>query len=212
MAYSSRAQPCPRSNASVLGRLASSTHRKDRCSVVWDPIQWLWATCGWVFLEVVFSLMEACGSQQQLHGDGLHQEHCMRCGQRIWSVVPSPCCSITNCACETTQAHPLLNHSLCKSKKNRQQYTRKKLIVRKVGGISNIHLSFWCKMVKVAHTQLPSVGFWSWSQFLAVSLQVTRVINPAVVCHYFPLGLQLPRNPKRAATNFATWWTEAQWV
>jgi len=32
----------------------------------------------------------------------------------------------------------------------------------------------------------------SWSQFLAVSLQVTFIINPAVGCHYFPPGLQLP--------------------
>ena len=46
--------------------------------------------------------------------------------------------------------------------------------------------------VNVAHTRLPSVGFRSWSRFLAVSLQVTWVINPAVGCHYFPPGLQLP--------------------
>jgi len=47
----------------------------------------------------------------------------------------------------------------------------------------------------VAHTRLPSVGFRSWSRFLAVSLQVTWVINPAVGCHYFPPGLQLPSQP-----------------
>ena len=41
------------------------------------------------------------------------------------------------------------------------------------------------KKVKVAHTRLPSVGFRSWSRFLAVSLQATWVINPAVGCHYF---------------------------
>jgi len=29
-----------------------------------------------------------------------------------------------------------------------------------------------------------SVGFWSWSRSLAVSLQVTWVINPAVGCHW----------------------------
>ena len=52
-----------------------------------------------------------------------------------------------------------------------------------------------CK--KVAHTRLPSVWFWSWSQFLAVSLQVTWVINPVVGCHYFPPGLQLPSQPLR---------------
>jgi len=60
-------------------------------SVVSDRIQWLSATCGWVFLEVVSSLMmETCESQQQLRGDGLRQEHCVRCGQRVSSVVPLP--------------------------------------------------------------------------------------------------------------------------
>jgi len=45
--------------------------------------------------------------------------------------------------------------------------------------------------VKVAHsTRLPNVWFRSWSRFLAVSLQVTWVINPAVDCHYFPPGPQ----------------------
>ena len=44
---------------------------------------------------------------------------------------------------------------------------------------------------KVAHTRLPSVGFRSWYRFLAVSLQVTWVINPAVGCHYFLPGPQL---------------------
>ena len=53
------------------------------------------------------------------------------------------------------------------------------------------------RKVKVAHTRLPSVGFWSWSWFLAVSLQVPRVINPAVGCHYFLPGLQLPPQPLR---------------
>ena len=53
------------------------------------------------------------------------------------------------------------------------------------------------KKVKVAQTRLPSVGFRSWSRFLALSLQVTWVINPAVGCHYFPPGLQLPSQPLR---------------
>jgi len=53
------------------------------------------------------------------------------------------------------------------------------------------------KKVKVAHTRLPSVGFRSWSRFLAVSLQVTWVIIPAVDCHYFPSGLRLPPQPLR---------------
>jgi len=71
----------------------------------------------------------------------------------------------------------------------------------------------WTVKVKVAHTRLPSVGFRSWSRCLAVSLQVTWVINPAVGCHHFPPGLQLPpATLKRAATNFAAWWTEARWV
>jgi len=48
---------------------------------------------------------------------------------------------------------------------------------------------------KVAHTRLPSVGFRSWSRFLAVSLQEMWVTNPAVCCHYFPPGLQLPPQP-----------------
>ena len=50
---------------------------------------------------------------------------------------------------------------------------------------------------KAAHTQLLSVGFWSWFRFLAVSLQVMWVINPAVGCHYFPPGPQLPSQPLR---------------
>jgi len=50
---------------------------------------------------------------------------------------------------------------------------------------------------KVAHTRLPSVGSRRWSRFLAVSLQVMWVINPAVDCHYFPPGLQLPPQPLR---------------
>jgi len=48
------------------------------------------------------------------------------------------------------------------------------------------------KKVNVAHTRLLTVEFRSWSYFLAVSLQVTRVINPTVGCHYFPPGPQLP--------------------
>jgi len=53
------------------------------------------------------------------------------------------------------------------------------------------------KKVKVAHTRLLSVGSRSWSRFLAVSLQVRWVLNPAVGCHYFPPGLQLPPQPLR---------------
>jgi len=77
--------------SSFLEKLPSSTHRKDRCSVVSDPVQRLWPTCGWVFLEVISSLMEACESQPQLRGDGLHLEHCVWCGQSISVIVLLPC-------------------------------------------------------------------------------------------------------------------------
>jgi len=59
------------------------------------------------------------------------------------------------------------------------------------------------KKVKVAHSRLPSVGFRSLSRFLAVSLRVTRVINPAVGCHYFPPGPQLPSQPLRGLLPFS---------
>ena len=49
--------------------------------------------------------------------------------------------------------------------------------------------------VKAAHTRLQSVGFRTWSPFLAVSVQVMWVINPEIGCHYFPPGLQLPSQP-----------------
>jgi len=81
-------------------------------------------------------------------------------------------------------------------------------------------VSFWgVKKVKLAHTRLPSIGFRSWSRFLAVSLQVTWIINPAVGCHYFTstplLSVRLAvtlATLKRAATSFAAWWIQAQWV
>ena len=68
------------------------------------------------------------------------------------------------------------------------------------------------KKVKVVRTRLPSVGFRSWSRFVAASLQVTshkasgrlplRSARPAVTL----------ATPKTAAVNFADWWTEARWV
>jgi len=58
-------------------------------------------------------------------------------------------------------------------------------------------VEFCDKKLKVVHTQLPSVGFRSWSWFLAVSLQVTWVIIPVVGYHYFPPSLQLPPQPLR---------------
>ena len=66
------------------------------------------------------------------------------------------------------------------------------------------------KEVKVAHIRLPSVGFRSWSRFLAVSLQVTWVINPVVCCHYFLPGLQLP--PQHLRGLLPILWTEAHRV
>ena len=78
----------------------------------------------------------------------------------------------------------------------------------------HLKLLHYTKKIKVANTWLPSVGFRSWSRFLAVSLQVTWVTNPAVGCHYFLRAgpAVTPTTLKRAATNFAAWWTEAQWV
>jgi len=48
------------------------------------------------------------------------------------------------------------------------------------------------KKSKVAHTRLPSVGFWSWSRFLAVSLQVTWVKPRG---RLLLLSASYPRNP-----------------
>ena len=96
-------------------------------------------------------------------------------------------------------------------------WTMCKSLVHSHAGIYRILARRWARSciikVKVAHTRLPSVG----SRFLAVSLQVTWVINPAVGCHYFPPGLRLTPQPlllrvAGVATNFAAWWTEAQWV
>jgi len=73
------------------------------------------------------------------------------------------------------------------------------------------HVSIFVK--KVAHTRLHSVGFRSWSRFLAVSLQVTWIINLTVGCKLLPVRPAVtPATLKTAATNFAAWWTEAQWV
>ena len=56
---------------------------------------------------------------------------------------------------------------------------------------------------KGSRTRLPSVKFRSWFRFLAVSLQATWVINPAVGCHYFPRGPQLPSQPSRGLLPFS---------
>jgi len=64
----------------------------------------------------------------------------------------------------------------------------------------DISLPYLTPLKKVARTRLPSVGLQSWSRFSAVSLQVTWV--EAVGCHYFPPGLQLPRNPEDGCYQF----------
>ena len=74
------------------------------------------------------------------------------------------------------------------------------------------HHSWRCKKVKVAHTRLPSVAFRSWSRFWQSAA--------SDVCHKrggrLPLLSARPAvtlaTLKRAATNFAVWWTEARWV
>jgi len=66
------------------------------------------------------------------------------------------------------------------------------------------------KKVKVAHTRLPSVGFWSWSRFLAVNLQVTWVKPGGRLPLLSARPAVTPATLKRAATNFAAWWTEAR--
>ena len=66
-----------------------------------------------------------------------------------------------------------------------------------VNAKESIYLLPELKKCKVAYTRLPNEGFRSWSWFLAVSLQVTWVINPAVGCHYFPPDPQLTSQPLR---------------
>ena len=47
---------------------------------------------------------------------------------------------------------------------------------------------------------------------LAVSLQVTWVINPAVGCHYFPRGPQLPPQPLRGLLPISLLGEQTRWV
>jgi len=55
-----------------------------------------------------------------------------------------------------------------------------------------------------------SVGLRADPSFLAVSRQVTLVINPVVGCRYFPPGLQLLSQPKRSppwlVPSYTAWW------
>jgi len=68
------------------------------------------------------------------------------------------------------------------------------------------------QLYKKGKGRLPSVGFRSWSGFLAVSLKVTSHKPGARL----PLLSARPavtlRTLKRVATNFAAWWTEARWA
>ena len=67
-----------------------------------------------------------------------------------------------------------------------------KKLSRVIGRLTQWKSDFlWPSLVK----SKGRVGYRSWSRFFAVSLQVTWVINPAVRCHYFPPGLQLPPQP-----------------
>ena len=65
---------------------------------------------------------------------------------------------------------------------------------------------------KVAHTRLPRIGFWSWSQFSAVSLQVMWVKPGGRLPLLSVRPVVTPATLKRAATSFAAGWTEARWV
>ena len=61
--------------------------------------------------------------------------------------------------------------------------------------IMNLTLPRHRRKYNIDHTRLPSIRYRSWSRFLAVSLQITGVINPTVGCHYFLPGPQLPTQP-----------------
>ena len=77
--------------------------------------------------------------------------------------------------------------------------------------LSTVHAGLY-KKIKVAHTRLPSAGFRSWSRFLAVSLQVMWVIKSSRLLLLSARPAVTFATLKRAATNFAAWWTEAWWV
>ena len=110
------------------------------------------------------------------------------------------------CSRHGTWQFPCLNHR-CTSLLHCLQYkpdTQSLLVMQNTEETENDQDRFGCIMInchwgkhRTAHTRLLSVGFRSWSRFLAVSMQVTWVINPAVGCHYFPPGLQLPLQPLR---------------
>ena len=81
-------------------------------------------------------------------------------------------------------------------------------VFRRVG-FENLQLRMLqCKKVKVARTELPSIGLRSWSQIFAVSQQVTWVINPAIdrLLLLSARSAVTPETVRRAASNFAAWW------
>ena len=63
--------------------------------------------------------------------------------------------------------------------------------------------------IQVVSYLITSVGHGADSGFLAVSPQVTLVINPVVGCRYFPPGPQLLSQPKRSppwlVPNYTAW-------
>ena len=110
------------------------------------------------------------------------------------------------CSRHGTWQFPCLNHR-CTSLLHCLQYkpdTQSLLVMQNTEETENDQDRFGCIMInchwgkhRTAHTRLLSVGFRSWSRFLAVSMQVMWVINPAAGCHYFLSGLQLPLQPLR---------------
>ena len=59
------------------------------------------------------------------------------------------------------------------------------------------------------NAQLPSVGFWSWYRFLPAGL--SHKPGDRLPLLYARPAVTLA-TLKRAATSFASWWTEARWV
>ena len=66
------------------------------------------------------------------------------------------------------------------------------------------------KKSKVILYSIRSIGHGADPGFLAVSLQVTLIINLVVDWHYFPPGLRLLSQPKRSppwpVPNYIAWW------
>ena len=121
---------------------------------------------------------------QQLFGKFKSLKHCMK----VCAVTPTCLSGDYNPWLHKCYQHS--NFTACNSLQSHSQFVHfSKVPCGQQRCFELIHRK------KVAHTRLPSVGFRSWSRFLAVSLQVTWVINPTVGCHYFPPGLQLPPQP-----------------